>query len=93
MLSQNPRAKEVLEQWSALLKLDPTYAPAAEAFGQYWLERGDYAQARLRFAQVLVLTPQSYTGHFQLAITDERLGLLPEAREHLKAACKIVPGK
>ena len=41
---------------------------------------------------MLALTPDNYTGHFQLAITDERLGLLPEAREHLKAACKIVPG-
>ena len=84
---------EALKAWTALLKLDPKYAPAAEAFGQYWLERGDYAKARLRFAQVLALTPDNYTGHFQLAITDERLGLLPEAREHLKAACKIVPGK
>jgi ribosomal protein S15P/S13E len=49
------------------------------------------AQARLRFAQVLVLTQQSYTGHFQLAIADEHLGLLSEAFEHLKAACEIMP--
>jgi choline-sulfatase len=83
--------EEALEEWTALLKLDPAYAPAAEAFGQYWLERGEYAKARLRFAQVLVLTPNSYTGHLQLAIADEHLGLLPEAYEHLKAACKIVP--
>jgi choline-sulfatase len=85
------KAEKALEEWAALLKLDPRYAPAAEAFGQYWLERGDYAQARLRFAQVLVLTPDSYTGHFQLAIADEHLGLLTEAYEHLKAACNIVP--
>jgi tetratricopeptide (TPR) repeat protein len=76
---------------AALLKIDPKYAPAAEAFGQYWLERGDYPKARLRFAQVLALTPDSYTGHFQLAIADEHLRLLPEAREHLKAACTIAP--
>lgn len=85
------KPEEALEEWTALLKLDPGYAPAAEAFGQYWLERGDYAKARLRFAQVLVLTPDSYSGHFQLAIADEHLGLFPEAYEHLRAACKIVP--
>jgi choline-sulfatase len=85
------KPEEALREWAALLKLDPGYAPAAEAFGQYWLERGDYAQARLRFAQVLVLTPDSYTGHFELAVADEHLGLLPEAYEHLKAACSILP--
>jgi choline-sulfatase len=86
------KPEKALEEWTALLKLDPGYAPAAEAFGQYWLERGDYAKARMRFAQVLVLTPDSYTGHLQLAIADEHLGLFPEAYEHFKAACKIVPG-
>jgi tetratricopeptide (TPR) repeat protein len=85
------KPEQALQEWTTLLKLDPGYAPAAEAFGQYWLERGDYVKARMRFAQVLVLTPDSYTGHLQLAITDEHLGLLPEAYEHLKAACKIVP--
>jgi tetratricopeptide (TPR) repeat protein len=74
-----------------VLKLDPQYAPAAEAIGQYWLAQGDYAKARVRFQQVLALTPESYTGHFQLAIADEHLGLIPEAREHLEIACKIAP--
>jgi len=78
-------------EWTALLKLDAAYAPAAEALGQYWMARGDYGKARLRFEQELALAPESYTGHFQLAVADERLGLLAEAREHLKAACKIVP--
>jgi hypothetical protein len=26
-----------------------------------------------------------------LAVTDERMGLLPEARQHLEIACKIAP--
>ena len=85
------KPEHALEAWKALLKFDPAYAPAAEAIGQYWLERGDFAKARLRFEQVLALVPESYTGHFQLAIADEHLGLLSEAREHLKAACQIAP--
>ena len=83
--------QNALREWDTVLKLDPQYAPAAEAIGQYWLEQRDYAKARRRFQQVLALTPESYTGHFQLAIADERLGLLPEARQHLEIACKIAP--
>jgi tetratricopeptide (TPR) repeat protein len=88
---QIKKPQDALREWATVLKLDPEYAPAAEAIGQYWLEQGDYAKARRRFQQVLALTPDSYTGHFQLAITDEHLGLLPEAREHLEMACKIAP--
>ncbi len=88
---QTKKPQDALRAWAATLKLDPQYAPAAEAIGQYWLQQGDYAKARRRFQQVLALTPQSYTGHFELAVTDEHLGLLPEAREHLAAACKLAP--
>jgi tetratricopeptide (TPR) repeat protein len=85
------KPQDALREWATVLKLDPQYAPAAEAIGQYWLAQGDYAKARVRFQQVLALTPESYTGHFQLAIADEHLGLIPEAREHLEIACKIAP--
>ncbi|HUI73384.1 MAG TPA: sulfatase-like hydrolase/transferase [Candidatus Acidoferrum sp.] len=82
---------EAVREWTIALRLDPSYAPAAEALGQYWLERGDSAKARLRFEQVLALTPASYTGHFELAMADERLGLLTEAQQELKTACQILP--
>ncbi|MDR3677477.1 MAG: sulfatase-like hydrolase/transferase [Acidobacteriota bacterium] len=88
---QLKKPQDALREWVTVLKLDPQYAPAAEAIGQYWLAKGDYAKARRRFEQVLTLTPDSYTGHFQLAIADEHLGLLPEARQHLEIACKIAP--
>jgi len=88
---QLERPQDALREWDTVLKLDPQYAPSAEALGQYWLSQGDYAKARRRFQQVLALTPESYTGHFQLAIADEHLGLLPEARQHLEMACKISP--
>ena len=88
---QLKKPQDALREWATVLKLDPEYAPAAEALGQYWLEQGDYAKARLRLQQVLALTPESYTGHFQLAVADEHLGLLPEARQHLEMACKIAP--
>ncbi len=85
------KPQDALREWTTTLKLDPQYAPAAESIGEYWLAQGDYAKARRRFQQVLALTPESYSGHFQLAIADEHLGLLPEAREQLETACKIAP--
>jgi arylsulfatase A-like enzyme len=85
------RPQDALREWETALRLDPQYAPAAEAIGQYWLEQGDFAKARRRFQQVVALTPESFTGHFLLAIADKRLGLLPEARHHLEAACRIAP--
>ena len=88
---QNNRGPAALQEWTTVLKLNPQYAPAAQAIGEYWLQQGDYAQARRRFQQVLALTPESYAGHFQLALAAEHLGLLDEARQHLEAACKIAP--
>jgi choline-sulfatase len=85
------RPEAALREWTALLKFDPTYSPATEALGQYWLEQGDYAKARLHFEQVLALNAESFTGQFQLGIVDEHLGLLQEAVTHLEAACKIAP--
>jgi arylsulfatase A-like enzyme len=85
------RPQEALREWTTALQFDPGYAPAAEAIGQYWLKQGDYQKARRRFQQVVALAPDSYSGHFQLALADEHLGLLPEAREHLAAACRIAP--
>jgi arylsulfatase A-like enzyme len=85
------KPQDALSEWTTALKLDPQYAPAAEAIGHYWLEQGDYAKARRRFQQVVALTPDSFTGHYQLATADVHLGLLPEAREQLQTACKIAP--
>lgn len=85
------RPQDALREWTTTLTLDPQYAPAAESSGQYWLAQGDYAKARLRFQQVVALTPESFTGHYQLALTDEKLSLLPEARQHFEIACKLEP--
>ncbi len=88
---QMKRPQEALSEWTTLLKLDPNYAPAAEALGDYWLEQGDFDKARRRFQQVLALSPESFSGNFQLAVIDEHLGLLSEAHRYLEAACKIAP--
>jgi arylsulfatase A-like enzyme len=88
---KNEQPEAARREWTTTLKLHPGYAPAAEALGEYWLEREDYAKARRRFAQVVALTPESFTGHFELGVADEHLGLLPEALKQLQAACQIAP--
>jgi choline-sulfatase len=82
---------EALREWETTLKLDPQYAPAAESIGSYWLAQGDYAKARWRFLQVVALAPESYSGHFQLAVAEEHLGMTSDARAHFQIACKIAP--
>ncbi len=85
------RPQDAVREWTTTLKLDPQYAPAAESIGEHWVAQGDYAKARLRFQQVVALTPESFDGHFQLALADEHLGLMPEARQHLEIARKLAP--
>ena len=88
---QLQQPQNALREWESVLKLDPQYSPAAEEIGKYHLALHDYRKARLRFQQVAALTPESFMGHFGLAIADEHLGLMPEARAQLDLACKINP--
>jgi choline-sulfatase len=88
---QTKKPQEALSEWTTLLKLNPDYAPAAEALGDYWLAHGDCDKARRRFEQVLALSPESFDGNFRLAVAEERLGMVAEARRHLETACKIAP--
>ena len=80
-----------LREWATTLQIDPTYAPAAEAIGQYNLDHGDYAEARRRFQQALTLTPDGFTARFGLGLAEERAGHLDVARQHLQAACRLAP--
>jgi arylsulfatase A-like enzyme/Tfp pilus assembly protein PilF len=88
---QLKKPPDALREWATTLKLDPQYAPAAESIGEYWLGQGDYAKARLRFQQVVALTPESFTGHLLLGIAAAHLGLVQESSAHMQIACKIAP--
>jgi tetratricopeptide (TPR) repeat protein len=64
---------------------------ARRDLGGAYLDRKLYDKARAAFEQVLAASPGDYVAQYQLGITDEKLGLLKEARSHLEAACKIAP--
>jgi len=55
------------------------------------VELKDYAKARASFQQVLAAAPDDYVTQFELGLSDERLGLMKEALDHLQAACRIAP--
>jgi arylsulfatase A-like enzyme len=74
-----------------LLARDPHNTLARRDLAGTYVELKDYAKARANFQQVLAVAPDDYVTQFELGISDERLGLLKEAEEHLQAACRIAP--
>ena len=59
--------------------------------GGAYLEVKQYARAREVLAGVLLAAPGDYVTRYQLGIACEHLGQLPQALEHLQAACNIAP--
>jgi arylsulfatase A-like enzyme len=74
-----------------LLVRDPRNTLARRDLAATYVELKDYAKARAAFEQVLAVAPDDYVTQYELGISDERLGLIKEAEEHLQAACRIAP--
>ena len=74
-----------------LLARDPHNTQARRDLAGTYVELKDYAKARANFQQVLAAAPDDYVTQFQLGLSDERLGLMKEALDHLQAACRISP--
>jgi len=83
--------ESAIREWTDALKFDPAYAPAAEALGAWWIGREDYAKARAAFQKAVAAAPGDYAALVGLGTAEERLGLLPDALQHLETACKIAP--
>jgi choline-sulfatase len=80
-----------LREWETALAGEHDYTPAAEASGELWLARQQYAKAAPYFEHILARTPNDYSAHFNLGLAQEHLGDRKGALEHLRAACKIAP--
>lgn len=85
------QSANALREWERALEIDPEYAPAAEALGAWWMGRENYARARTYFQKTLEAAPLDTTALLEEGIAEERLGLLPEALEHLEDACRLDP--
>jgi hypothetical protein len=85
------QADSAIREWTAALRLDPEYVPADEALGQLWMGRQDYGRARGYFQQALAGAPGDFEALVGAAAAERRLGMTPEARQHLEKACAIEP--
>ncbi|HWF47582.1 MAG TPA: sulfatase-like hydrolase/transferase [Bryobacteraceae bacterium] len=85
------REGEALRQWQIALHDDPSFSPADDAIGEYWLARGDYAKAKPSFEHIVQNSPGDYQAQYELGLVDRRLGLDREASAHLAAACRLLP--
>jgi tetratricopeptide (TPR) repeat protein len=85
------RLDEAIAILSRLLVRDPHNTLARRDLAGTYVELKDYAKARANFQQVLAAAPDDYVTQFELGLSDERLGLMKEALDHLRAACRIAP--
>jgi choline-sulfatase len=85
------QATAAIRDWETALEQDHGYTPAAQAIGEFWMARKEYAKALPYFDRVLAVSPNDYAAQFHLGVADARLGNRPEAIEHLRAASKLIP--
>jgi tetratricopeptide (TPR) repeat protein len=83
---------DAIREWETALEQDREYTPAAQSIGEVWMARQEYAKARPYFERVLAVSQNDYAAQFQLGVADARLGDRSGAVEHLRAACKLIPG-
>jgi arylsulfatase A-like enzyme len=91
MALYNRRLNEALAILIRLLARDPHNALARRDLAGTYLDLKEYGNARANLQQVLAAAPDDYVTEFQLGLSDEHLGLMKEAEEHLQAACRIAP--
>jgi tetratricopeptide (TPR) repeat protein len=86
------RLEEAAVTFRQILARDPRNTLARRDLGGTYVEQKLYAKARECFEQVVTAAPDDYMAQFELGIADKRLGLIKDALEHLRAACKLAPG-
>jgi choline-sulfatase len=83
--------QEAIATFRQILDRNPHNTLARRDLGDCYLEVKDYASARAMLRAVVQEAPDDYMAQLELGLADEHLGLLPEAREHVEAACNMFP--
>ncbi len=63
---------DAVREWTAVLASDAGYAPAAQALGEYYMSRRDWARARAYLQQALTAMPGDATVRFELGVVEEK---------------------
>jgi tetratricopeptide (TPR) repeat protein len=80
-----------VKEAKATLAIAPHYLQAEELLGTIYLEKKDYAQARVHYGNILKTSPDDFAAHYNLgglALMENRW---TEAEQHLAAAVKADP--
>jgi tetratricopeptide (TPR) repeat protein len=85
------RLPEAIAALRKIVLEDPQNILARRDLGGAYIETKQYGKAREELARVLLAAPKDYVTQYQLGLACEHSGLLPQAREHLEAACAIAP--
>jgi choline-sulfatase len=72
---------EAVREWTKALTSDPEYAPAAEALGEYYMQRADWTKACPYLRRALASVPGDSTVRVELGAVVE----------HLRTGCKENP--
>lgn len=64
---------QAVREWTAALVADPEYAPVAQALGELYMSRQDWAKARPYLQQALAAVPGDPTVRFELGIVERNL--------------------
>jgi arylsulfatase A-like enzyme len=85
------RLDEGIAKLRQLLARDPQNLLARRDLAGAYAEKKDYASARAAYQEVLNAAPEDYVAQYGMGVTDERLGLWKDAKDHLETACRIEP--
>jgi tetratricopeptide (TPR) repeat protein len=83
--------RAALPLFEQILSQDPGNTLARRDLAACYLDLRDYAKARANFQQVVAAAPDDYPSQFGLGLAAKHLGLIDEARAHLRAACQLAP--
>jgi len=84
--------QDAIREWNNALKLDPSYVPAAEALGAWWMGREDYPKARAALQKAVAIAPDDSAALLELGTAEEHMGLTADALRHVQSACRMMPG-
>ena len=85
------RLSRTIAKLRAIVAADPKNTLARRDLGAFYLERHQYASARAELERVAAVASDDYMTQYELGIADERVGLLPQALDHLQVASRLAP--
>ncbi|MGZ3498690.1 MAG: tetratricopeptide repeat protein [Vulcanimicrobiaceae bacterium] len=88
-LVQLGRREEALAELTAVLELDPRYAPALVNVGNLCLEEGSLDDAVLHYEAAIRADDQYSVAHLNLGIAYKRMGRLGDSVRELKRATRL----